>query len=318
MAERGLDLSDVDLGDVAKEDLGEAAGEIFALEVPGVVGPLPSELGPALYRMNGILASQEISFESAKEELRQEAALDRARRQILELVPEVEDLLAGGADMTMLAERTDMKEGRIEWNEDVFDGIAAYTEFRAAAAQTGTDTFPEVVELEDGGIFAMTVDEILEPELRPLDDVREDVSAALIRARTEEALLAQAEALADQLRGGREMAALNLDLESDRDLPRNGFVDGTAPGFIKALFDMKRDEIRVLSFDGEAWLMRLDTITTPDLSSPDTAAERDAFAAWIATGLSGGILNAYIQALVEQAQVEVDQAALNAVHAQLR
>ena len=164
----------------------------------------------------------------------------------------------------------------------------------------------------------MTVDEILEPELRPLDDVREDVSAALIRARTEEALLAQAEALADQLRGGREMAALNLDLESDRDLPRNGFVDGTAPGFIKALFDMKRDEIRVLSFDGEAWLMRLDTITTPDLSSPDTAAERDAFAAWIATGLSGGILNAYIQALVEQAQVEVDQAALNAVHAQLR
>ena len=318
VAERGLDLSDVDLGDVAEEDLGEAATEIFALEVPGVVGPLPSELGPALYRMNGILASQETTFESARNELRQEAALDRARRQILELVPEVEDLLAGGADMAMLAERTDMKEGRIEWNEDVFDGIAAYTAFRAAAVQTGTDTFPEVVELEDGGIFAMTVDEIHEPELRPLNDVREEVSAALIRARTEEALMAQAEALAVQLRTGREMAALNLDLESDRNLPRNGFVDGTPPGFIEALFDMERDGIRVLSFDGEAWLMRLDTIATPDLDLPDTAAERDAFAAWIATGLSGGILDAYTQALVEQAEVEVDQAALNAVHAQLR
>ena len=318
VAERGLDLSDVDLGDVAEEDLGEAATEIFALEVPGVVGPLPSELGPALYRMNGILASQETTFESARNELRQEAALDRARRQILELVPEVEDLLAGGADMAMLAERTDMKEGRIEWNEDVFDGIAAYTAFRAAAVQTGTDTFPEVVELENGGIFAMTVDEIHEPELRPLNDVREEVYAALIRARTEEALMAQAETLAVQLRTGREMAALNLDLESDRNLPRNGFVDGTPPGFIEALFDMERDEIRVLSFDGEAWLMRLDTIATPDLDLPDTAAERDAFAAWIATGLSGGILDAYTQALVEQAEVEVDQAALNAVHAQLR
>ena len=318
VAERGLDLSDVDLGDVAEEDLGEAAAEVFALEAPGVVGPLPSELGPALYRMNGILASQETSFEGAREMLRQEAALDRARRQILELVPEVEDLLAGGADMAMLAERTDMKEGRIEWNEDVFDGIAAHTEFRATAARTGTDTFPEVVELEDGGIFAMSVDEIHEPELLPLSDVREEVTAALIRTRTEEALMAQAEGLADQLRGGREMAALNLNLESDRDLPRNGFVDGTAPGFIEALFDMKRDEIRVLSFDGEAWLMRLDKITKPDLGSPDTAAERDAFAAWIATGISGGILNAYTQALVEQAEVEVDQAALNAVHAQLR
>lgn len=318
VAERGLDLSDVDLGDAAEEDLGEAAAEIFALEAPGVVGPLPSELGPALYRMNGILASQETTFDSAKEQLRQEAALDRARRQILELVPEVEDLLAGGADMAMLAERTDMKEGRIEWNEDVFDGIAAYTEFRAAAAQTGTDTFPEVVELGDGGIFALAVDQIHEPELRPLNDVREEVAAALIRARTEEALMAQAEALAEQMRAGREMAALNLDLESDRNLPRNGFVDGTAPGFIEALFDMGLGEIRVLAFNGEAWLMRLDMIAKPDLRSPDTAAERDAFAAWIATGLSGGILNAYTQALVEQAEVEVDQAALNAVHAQLR
>ena len=318
VAERGLDLSDVDLGDAAEEDLGEAAAEIFALEAPGVVGPLPSELGPALYRMNGILASQETTFDSAKEQLRQEAALDRARRQILELVPEVEDLLAGGADMAMLAERTDMKEGRIEWNEDVFDGIAAYTEFRAAAAQTGTDTFPEVVELGDGGIFALAVDQIHEPELRPLNDVREEVAAALIRARTEEALMAQAEALAEQMRAGREMAALNLDLESDRNLPRNGFVDGTAPGFIEALFDMGLGEIRVLAFNGEAWLMRLDMIAKPDLHSPDTAAERDAFAAWIATGLSGGILNAYTQALVEQAEVEVDQAALNAVHAQLR
>lgn len=318
VAERGLDLSDVDLGDVAEESLGEAAAEIFALEAPGVVGPLPSELGPALYRMNGILASQETTFEDAKEALRQEAALDRARRQILELVPEVEDLLAGGADMAMLAERTDMREGRIEWNEDVFDGIAAYAAFRAAGAQARTDTFPEVVELEDGGIFAMTVDEIHEPELRPLSDVREEVTAALIRTRTEEALMVQAEEFADQLRAGREMAALDLALESDRDLPRNGFVDGTAPGFIEALFDMRRDEIRILPFDGEALLMRLDTITKPDLGSPDTVAARDAFATWIGTGLSGGILNAYTQALVEQAEVEVDQAALNAVHAQLR
>ena len=64
--------------------------------------------------------------------------------------------------------------------------------------------------------------------------------------------------------------------------------------------------------------MRLDAITKPDPGSPDTAAERNTFAEWIAAGLSGGILTAYTQALVEQAEVEVDQAALNAVHAQLR
>ncbi len=318
VAERGLDLSDVDLGDVAEEELGAAAAEIFALEEPGVVGPLPSDLGPALYRMNGILASRETAFEDAAEGLRQEAALDRARRQILELLPEVEDLLAGGADMAMLAERTSMEASRIEWNEDVFDGIAAYAEFRAAAAEAGTDMFPEVVELEDGGIFAMTVEEVREPELRPLDDVREEVVDAFVRDRTEEALTARAEAVAEQLRAGREIAAQELDLESDQDILRNGFIEGTPPDFIGALFEMEPGEVRVLPFDGSAWLMRLDRISKPDIEAPDAAEERDQLASWIAAGMSSGMLDAYVRALVEQAEVEVDQAALNAVHAQLR
>uniref|UniRef100_UPI003567BC1F peptidylprolyl isomerase n=1 Tax=Phaeovulum sp. TaxID=2934796 RepID=UPI003567BC1F len=46
VAERGLARSDVDLGDVGREDLGAAADAVFAAEVPALVGPLPSVFGP--------------------------------------------------------------------------------------------------------------------------------------------------------------------------------------------------------------------------------------------------------------------------------
>jgi peptidyl-prolyl cis-trans isomerase D len=56
VAERGLDLADVDLGDVARGELGAAAEAVFALDGAGVAGPAPSTLGPALFRVNAILA----------------------------------------------------------------------------------------------------------------------------------------------------------------------------------------------------------------------------------------------------------------------
>ncbi len=50
--ERGLSLSDVDLGDVTLADLGAAGADVFSAEIGTVVGPLPSNLGPALFRVN--------------------------------------------------------------------------------------------------------------------------------------------------------------------------------------------------------------------------------------------------------------------------
>ena len=76
----------------------------------------------------------------------------RARRIILESVPQIEDLLASGADATVLAERTDMEAGSIEWNVEVFEGVAAYTAFRSAAATAQPGDFADVVELDDGGL----------------------------------------------------------------------------------------------------------------------------------------------------------------------
>lgn len=315
--ERGLSLSDIDLGDVAESDLGAAAAEIFALTEPGVVGPLPSDLGPALFRMNAVLAAEEVSFEEARADLDTEVAADRARRIILELEPEVEDLLAGGADMAVLAERTDMEQGEIDWNQDVFEGIAAYTGFRRAAAAANPGDFAEVITLDDGGIVALTVTEVMEPALRPLDEVRDEVLEALTRQKTQDALVAEAERLADELRAGREMAGLGLNLNTNRNLTRDGFVEGTPPDFIPSIFDLEVNDLTVLAADGDAWLVRLDTIAEADTDGPEATFMKAQFAAQTTQSLSNAVTNAFTQALIDEAGVDINSSAITSVNAQL-
>ncbi|MEC8195907.1 MAG: peptidylprolyl isomerase, partial [Pseudomonadota bacterium] len=69
---RGLSLADVDLGDVTKAELGEAGEAVFMTPANGIAGPAQSDLGPALFRVNGILSAQTTTFEEAKDMLREE------------------------------------------------------------------------------------------------------------------------------------------------------------------------------------------------------------------------------------------------------
>ena len=49
-----------------------------------------------------------------------------------------------------------------------------------------------MVELDDGGIVTLTVDEVTPPALRPLDEVRDEVIASWTLTATEDALRSQA------------------------------------------------------------------------------------------------------------------------------
>lgn len=142
--DRDLELNDIDLGDVTREDLGEAADAVFAAELDTVVGPLPSVFGPALFRVNGSLAANNVPFEEAEPALREELATERARRLIEAQSEDINDMLAGGATLEELAEETEMELGQIDWTRDSDEGVAAYDGFRAAAEAVQEGDFPEI------------------------------------------------------------------------------------------------------------------------------------------------------------------------------
>ncbi len=318
VAARGLNLSDVDLGDVTANDLGAAGAAVFAAAPGDVVGPVAGSLGPALFRMNAVLAAQETMFEEALPDLRSELAGERARRVIDDTRTKINDLLAGGATLEDIAARSDMQLGQIDWTTETADGIAAYDSFRAAAAAATIDAFPELDDLSDGGIFALRLDNVEPPVLQPLADVTDSVVTAVLTANAQAAVVAQATALAAQIGAETGFDTLGLTPKTEAVLTRRSFVADTPPDFITQVFAMAKGEVKVIDAGTSAIIVRVDAITPPDPADPQVAANRSQLGEGAAAGISQDIFAAFADTLQQATKVEINQAAVNAVHAQFQ
>ncbi|WP_394177825.1 peptidyl-prolyl cis-trans isomerase [Yoonia maritima] len=318
VAERGLTLNDVDMGDVDQEEL-RAAGEAVFTATPGeVVGPFNSPLGPALFRMNAILSAQETPLEEAAAELRDELAADAAREVISDSTDGILDLIAGGATLEDLAERTDLQLGTINWTTDVADGIAAYDDFRDAAARVEQGAFADVIDLADGGIFALRLDGTTPPTVRPLEEVREAAAEAWQVQARQDAVVARAEELAAEIKPDTGFDTLGLIGTVEENLTRTDFVEGTPPAFNEKLFEMAVGDVVVLDADDRAVILRLDAITPPDTEDELTAARIEGIAGNATTSIAQDIFDAYATALQKETDVNINQATVNAVNAQFQ
>jgi peptidyl-prolyl cis-trans isomerase D len=314
VAERGLELVDIDLGDVAREDLGSAAEAVFSAQTGDIVGPLDTDLGPALFRINAILSAQETTFEEAEPMLRDALAADRARRAIDSRIDRIADLLAGGATIEDLAAETDMQQGQIDWHPGVTDGIGAYDAFRQAAQAITEDDFPDVEQLGDGGIFAMRLDRVIEPEIQPLDEVRSAVLDGWRQQATVAALKEQAEALLPNLRGGSDFADLDLTTFDAQSLTRQGFQPDTPPEFIDTVFGMQKGDVTLLEGAGRVFILRLDDMRPPAPDNEDLAQLRTALRDQSASSLAQDFYQVLATDIRARTEIEVDQQAINAVH----
>src|SRR6056297_477889 len=314
VAERGLALADIDMGDVTQSDLGAAADQVFAAQTGDIVGPLDTDLGPALFRVNAVLAAQETTFDEAEGELRDELASDRARRVIETRITNIDDLLAGGATIEDLGAETDMQTSTVDWHAGVSDGIAAYAAFREAAENVTADDYPEVMDLDDGGIFALRLDDVIDPEIQPLDEVRSAVVAGWRAQATVDALKAQVEPQLDQLRSGASFEELGLDPTLATDLTRQGFQPNTPAEFIETVFGMDKGDVTVIAGNARIFVLRLDDVRAPDTSSPDLQALQQGLREQAASGLSQDMFQMLANDIRQRAGLTIDQQAINAVH----
>ncbi len=316
-AERGLALADIDLGEVSQEALGAAGEAVFALDAPGVAGPLPSDLGPALYAMNGILAAQETSFEEARDDLAAEAAADQARRLIADASDGIEDLLASGATLEEVAKEKGMELGSIAFSTETEDGIAAYTAFRDAAAAVKAEDFPTLVPLDDGGVFALRLDRIEPPALLPLDEVRDEAVAGWQREATHQALLALGEETAARVEAGTALAASGLVVTRFEDFARGGHIADTPGEVAAAAFTLPEGGAKVVDTPGRVHLVSVTAVRAADPAGEEVVAMREAIEAQTGQSLAADMFQLYTQGLVARAGIRLDPAAINAVHAQM-
>lgn len=315
VAERGLALADVDLGDVTRDTLDGAADGVFSAETGEVVGPLQSNLGPALFRVNAVLDAQTTSFEDARPDLRGELALDRARRVIETLAQTIDDELAAGATLEEVASTTEPELGQIEWFPGADGEIAAYDAFREAAGQLNEGDFPEVIQLGDGGVFAMRLNRIQPPAPQPIEDVIDQVRQGWDTREQTAQLMAQAEGLAASLANGTSFEDLSLAPQTETGLGRNAQIADLPAGLLTAVFEMGVGDTRAVAGIGEVILLKLDTITPVDRSDGDIEMLAQALRNQASNSIAEDLFRAFATDVQQRAGVEINQPAINAVHA---
>lgn len=315
--DRGLTLDDIALGEVAREDLPNSLSDpIFALNDTGLVGPLNTDLGPALFRVAALLNAQETPYEDVREELLGAAGIDRAIRAVSAEAEPIDDLLAGGATLEELAADTQMRLGSIDMTADTDAGLAAYQAFRAAALGATLDDFPELIELDDGGLVVLRLDAIQEPRVQPIDEVMASVRALWTEQATQSALRAQAETTLSVLEQGLSMSGLGLGPTVETDLTRDAFIDGTPPGLLSEAFLLDQGGRGLVDGNSEIYIVELIEVKGPDLDNPDATILRDVLARQATQSMTQDMFQAYATAVQRDAGIQLDQAAINAIHAQ--
>jgi peptidyl-prolyl cis-trans isomerase D len=318
VAERGLTLDDIDMGEVAQKDLSAAAAEaVFALTEPGIAGPVESSLGPAIFRVNAVLDEQVTTFEDARDELRGELVADRARRAIDGMVNDIDDLLAAGATLEELAGETDMELGTIDYSPGSTDGIAAHEEFRTAAEAAKPGDFPQIVTLADGGIFALRLDEIVPPTLIPLDEARDRVVADWQAAETHRQLVEMADTVRDRLALGDTFEMHALTPKAETQLRRDAFVDDAPQSLVSEAYKLARHGAAVVDGGSRVALVRVTGIAPFDPAEPQNAEILKSVGARYSGDLGSEIFDAFVTALQDSAGITVNQALINAIHAQM-
>ncbi len=317
VAERGLTMADVDLGDVARADLGEAGDAVFAVEGLGVVGPLPSPLGPALYRVSGVLAAEETPFEDARDDLRAELALDAARRAIADRIAALDDRLAAGDTLEDLADEPGMQVGTLDVTPGMTEGLMGYSAFRDRAAAVTERDFPEIFQLADGGIAALRLDDTIPPALQPYEAVAERVAQDWRAARLAAALAARAEAAETAIRGGASPGAFGI-VDVLTGLTRDGFVEDAPDILVATAFALPAGGVARVVEGGYAAVIRVDAVTPADLGSPEAAMLLAAFDAQIGQTMGEDAFALFARAVEAGTPIRLDQNAINAVHANLQ
>lgn len=317
VADRGLALEDIDMGDVTAADLGAAGDAVFALDGPGVVGPFDSDLGPALFRMNAILTAQEVTFEDAKPDLALEIQADAARRAIADKVDAIDDLLAGGASLDDLAREQGMAVDTLDYvaAADAPEGIAAYPAFRTAADALAEGDFPEAVLLDDGGVVVMQFVETVPATPIPFDTARDDVTAAFAADAEAKALAARAIEVKAAVEAGQSLGGFGI-VQRTANIAREGFVEGAPADLMAAVFSMSAGELRVIEGPGFVGVLRLDDITAAAQEGEEVDALKGAIAGQVEQALAQDALQLFSNALTNEAGIYLDQSAINAVHAQ--
>ena len=316
--DRGLTQTDIDLGDIEKGQLDKDIDDLlFNASEVGIYGPIDTNLGPALFQINAIIDPQNTSFEDAAEELTAEYVSIESRKLINEMITDIDDLLAQGLTLEEIAKETAMELEKISYDNTTENGIAAYDGFRAEALKVKIGGFPELRELSDGGVFALRLDDLIEPALRPFETVKDQVATDWSASEDKKSLLKLADTLIIKLDNGETFKSLNLNAESVSSITRNKYIDGIPAQLLEELFSNKTGKTSKIDNGDTVLLARLNDISEFNSETDESKELLSQVGIQLSNQVTGDLLRLFASALKDRDGVILNQNAVNQINTQI-
>ena len=316
--DRGLTQTDIDLGDIEKGQLDKDIDDLlFNASEVGIYGPIDTNLGPALFQINAIIDPQNTSFEDAAEELTAEYVSIESRKLINEMITDIDDLLAQGLTLEEIAKETAMELEKISYDNTTETGIAAYDGFRDEALKVKIGGFPELRELSDGGVFALRLDDLIEPALRPFESVKDQVATDWSASEDKKSLLKLADTLIIKLDNGETFESLNLNAESVSSITRNKYIDGIPAQLLEELFSNKTGKTSKIDNGDTVLLARLNDISEFNSETDESKELLSQVGIQLSNQVTGDLLRLFASALKDRDGVILNQNAVNQINTQI-
>ena len=278
------DPETIDLGLMKRQDLPQPLADVaFELPLNQPSDPIKTSLGWHILRVVKIDPAATQTFEQAKPQIEAELAQQEGADKLEKLGNQVDDALAGGMPLADAATKFGLKLTTVaaaDVNGTDPDGKPVALpepkeEIMKTAFATEQGDTSRVTQAQDGTIFALHVDKVIPPQVRPLADVHDKAVAAWQADQKREAVKKQAEDLAAAVNPDTPLAKVagdrKLTVTPSPPLSRDAQNAAPAPPvLISKLFAAKKGGVVTATDANGAYVAQLKEIQVPE-NPPDAA-----------------------------------------------
>lgn len=315
----------IELGLLTREQmLPELAGTAFATPEGQVSAPVESPLGWHILRVRKVEPAHTRTLDEVREDLTKAVAHEKAVDALVSMANQLDDAIAGGATIEDAARDLNVplrtvppvdSAGKAPDGSTVAD-IPDQGQVLQLGFSTEEGQLSPLTETPESGYVMVRVDSVRPAATRPLAEVRQQVVADWQAAQRAKAASERAEALAERLRGGGDIAAIaaeaGLSVKTSQPFTREAgdTAADIGPTLAGRLFDAKPGEVVTAPTATGTVVARLQEIVPADPAA--RSAIEDVRSA-VRRSLIGDVLAQFGAALRERIDVTVNQTALNSL-----
>ncbi len=324
---KGTPTRDLSLGWVVPSDLlGEDTVQaVFGAAKGDLAGPVQSPLGWLLFSIVGAEDEARLELEDVRDDLKRQVARERAIDELFELANEMDDLLASGMSLEEVAATLNLSAETlraVSQSGEGENGIAIEGlpggDFISTVFLTEEGSESPLIEVGEDAYFVVRVNGIQETALRPLDEARDRVVAAMMADRRAQQAEILAREIASRLGASTSLTAqvegLQYVVAEANSVRRNGtgLPEGIPRSLATAVFDVSVGSgVFVRTVEGFVVAHVLSSEQAPiDRTNPDYAALKNR----LEQRLRGDLTATLREALLSRYPVSINLDAMNHVY----